>query len=289
MNLNQLRIFATVFEKKGFSAASRELNISPTAVSKQIRQLEEDLGIQLFYRTSTQFEVSEQGADFYSKSKSILDDMDTLKDSVLSSKGIPTGSIKVFATQAYASRFIVSFMEEFCRLYPQVRLNLDIADRIPDVQQEGIDLCFGLLRHWDQDLIQKKLFSTQYGVYAARSYLEESGWPETPQDLRQHKFILHGRIPDASEIEFIDGDKIEVTPYVSVSDHHALIKLVEDGVGLATLLDYMVDSLKDTNELVRVLPDYEMPRMNFFTYYSTDRYKKPAAQVFLKFIEEKTR
>lgn len=129
------------------------LRISPTGVSKQIKILENDLTTHLVKCSSTSFEITDAGLLFYNQCQQIVRDVDGLKETVLSMKSSPSGPMRVFASQSFAEHFIVPWLPEFHARYPRVVVNLDIADRLPDLQKEGIDLCLGITTPWNPELI----------------------------------------------------------------------------------------------------------------------------------------
>jgi DNA-binding transcriptional LysR family regulator len=287
MNLNQLNIFVTVVEQKGFSAASRLLGISPTAVSKQVQSLENHLSVQLIIRTSTTFEVTDVGMLFYGNCKKLIKDFSNLEDLTQSFQQEPSGSLRVFSSSAFAETFIVPHMSEFTAIHPKIHLTLDIADRIPDVQREDIDLCFGLIGHWDQDLIQKKFISTRTGIYASPVYLEKYGEPKSRKDLENHRFICHANRPDSQTITFSKGPSIHIEPSIAVNDHTALLTFAKDGLGPIVLFEFMAQALVEAGQLQPILTNEEMPVENYYVYYPPTHHMKPAAKAFLDFVFSK--
>ncbi len=284
MNLNQLKIYITVVEQKGFSAASRLLNLSPTAVSKQVRSLEDHLGVQLILRTSTTFDITDVGMLFYDNCKRLLKDFTNLEDLTQSFQQEPSGSLKVSSSVAFAETFIVPHMSEFISRHPKILLTLDIADRIPDVQREDIDLCFGLIGHWDQDLIQKKFISTRTGIYASPAYLEKHGEPKSKKDLQNHRFICHANRPDSQTIAFKKGPSIHIQPSIAANDHTALLAFAKDGLGPIVLFEFIAQPLVESGQLKPILTNEEMPAENYNVYYPPAHHMKPAAKAFLDFV-----
>lgn len=280
-------MFVTVVEKQGFSSAARHLNFSPTAVSKQIKALEDGLGIQLIYRTSTKFEITDVGEMFYTHCKRLLKDMDNLEDMVQSFQNEPRGNLSVFSTTAFADTYITPYLKEFISLYPKVLITLDVADRIPDVQKEGIDLCFGLIRHWDNDLIQKKLFTSRPNIYAAPSYLKVHDEPKSIKELHDHKFICHGNRPDNLMITLKGGASILVTPSLVINAHEAFISAALQGLGLIVLFDFTARDNVEKGQLVQLLTGEEMESENYNVHYLATQHPKPAAKAFLNFVISK--
>lgn len=287
MNLNQLKIFVTVFECKGFSAAARQLNLSPTAISKQIRNLEDALNVQLIERTTTKFEITDVGNLFYSHCMGILREMDDLKGIVQSYRTDPIGDLRIFSSIAFGEIFILPHLKEFSSKFPKVLLNLDFGDRIPDVQKEKIDLCFGLAGQWDSELVQKKLLKTSPCLLAAPSYLETNGEPTSRQDLMNHQFICHSNRPDSLMIPFKRGDSVFIKPHMFVNNYHALLACAINGLGLIYLYDYIAKPLIAAGQLKQIMPHEDMVELTYYAFYSPTNYMKPASREMLDFIVSK--
>jgi len=287
MNVNQLKMFVTVVESRGFSAAARQSNVSATAVSKQIKALEDMLGTQLIYRTSTKFQITDVGEMFYTHCKRLLKDMDNLEDMVHSFQSEPSGNLFVFSTTAFADVYITPHLKEFSTLYPRVLMTLDVADRIADVQKEGLDLCFGLIRHWDGDLIQKKLFTSCPNIYAAPSYLKSHDEPKSIKELLDHKFICHGNRPDNLMVTFRDGLSIQVTPSLVVNAHESFMSAALQGLGLIVLFDFTAKNHVEKGQLVQLLVGEEMASENYHLHYPATQHPKPAAKALMDFVLSK--
>jgi DNA-binding transcriptional LysR family regulator len=287
LNLNQMHMYVTVVEQRGFSAAARELNLSPTAISKQIKNLEGILGVQLVDRTSTRFEITDVGDLLYSHCKLILKDIVNLEDIVHSFKAEPSGKLSVFSTMAFAAVYITPHIKEFCALYPKVELTIQIEDRLADVQKEGIDLCFGLTLHWDLELIKKKLFSTPQHIYASPSYIESHGEPKNIRNLEDHRFICHTNRVDSTTLPMKDGTKIQVTPSIFVNDHWAFMSFAFEGLGLIAHADFVVKESVGKGQLKRVLLGDELMPVEFCVFFAPTPHRKPSAKVFLDFIVSK--
>jgi DNA-binding transcriptional LysR family regulator len=287
MNLNQMKMFVTVVEHKGFSSAGRHLNLSPTAISKQIKSLEDILGLQLIVRTSTKFEITDVGDLFYDNCKRILKDVDSLEDVVQSYQNEPSGKLLVFSTSAFAEIYLVPHIKEFLTHYPKITLTLDVGDRFADIRKEGIDLAFGITEHWDQELIQKKLITTGFGFYASPSYLKQHGEPQTRGDLLDHFFICHSGLPNPNLVYFRNGDTLEVRASVMTNDNAAYLSFAKDGLGVLVTLDVAAKALVCAGLLKKILEKEELPFANYNVYFSPTQHLKPASRAFLDFVMSK--
>ncbi|WP_198027352.1 LysR family transcriptional regulator [Candidatus Paracaedibacter symbiosus] len=287
MNFQQLKIFVSVVECQGFSAAARLLNLSPMAVSKQIRSLENILNVQLIERTSTRFQITEIGLLLYKHAIHILKDINNLKDIVLSFHNEPKGELRIFSSIAFGEKYIIPNLKEFLQIYPKILLNLDLSDRVPDVQREGIDVCFGLVSHWDVELIQKKLLEGTPCILAAPSYIEKYGEPYERKDLSKYKFICHSNRPEPLSINFSNGDVIDIKPSIFINNHKAFLSCAIEGLGLIYTYDFLAKDLINKGQLKRILSGEETPKVSYYSFYSPTHHIKPASRLMLDFILNK--
>ncbi len=286
MNYNQLKVFTTVVECHGISAAAVKLNVSPTAVSKQIKNLENILCVQLIQRTTTHFKVTEVGMALYKRCQQIHQQVNSLKDMVQSYRNEPCGELKLFSSIAFGDSFVLPHIKAFTEAYPKILLELEINDRIPDVQNESIDICLGLAGHWDQNLIQKKLFTTQSRLWAAPSYLKAYGQPVKSEELINHHFICHSNRPTPYTLSFQDGSTITLQPRILVNNCQALFATAVAGMGIVQLYDFMIKGRVYEEQLEMIDVQKTFPETSYYGFYPPSSFLKPAVRAILNFFQE---
>lgn len=284
MNLYQLRIFVKVVGSRGFSAAARQLQLSATAISKQIKELERILGAELIQRTTTRFEVTEIGLLFYQQCLPLLQGAENLKNFMTIWNNEPGGELRILSSMAFGEIFIIPHLKRFRELYPNVLLTLELADRIPDLNAERLDLCLGLAGHWDANLIQKKLLTAEPVLLAVPNYLERYREPLSRDNLEQHYFICHSNRPEPLKLQFKEGPSCTVRPSLSVNSHTGLLSCAVDGLGIAYHYDFIAQPLLESGQLKRILSHEAMPEVNFYAFYPPTDHLKPAARVMLDFV-----
>lgn len=281
---DQFETFALVVEQNSFAGAARKLNISPAAVSKQIQLLEKRLGAQLLNRTTRQIALTDIGRVFYEHCQRIFSELREAESSVSYLKGEPSGSLNIMTNIHFCDRYITPHLDEFMSKYPAVDINLELADRIPDLSKEKIDAVFGIAGGEQTDLSQRKLLETRLILVASPEYLQEHGTPSTPMDLTKHQYITHNRRNNNHTICLKDGKEVYLTPHLVLYHSAAMLKSVKQGLGIALIPEYAVaDELAD-GSLVEVLSEHMPGSLNLFVYYQKSQYIQPKIRQFIEFV-----
>ena len=271
-------------EQQGITAAARYLKISPAAVSKHIKALEEHFNLKLLRLAKRGPELTDEGRLFLNKAKLVFEQIRELEETMALLNGKPQGVLRIFSTVAFGEHFLIPFLRYFQNLYPALEINLVMDDRIPDPQTEGFDILLGLAGHWKEDLIQKKLFSTCYLLCAAPEYLRAHSPIRTIKDLYQQRFMAPSHRPDSKILFSVKGKEIEVklTPLIKASSGLALLQLAEQGQGLVNLYDFVVAASMEKGFLEQVLPQYEQPPQNIYCFYSRSSSRQSKVRAFLE-------
>ncbi len=195
--LNQLATFIQVAENSSFAKTARSMKLSTAAVSKQIGLLEDSLGVQLLHRSTRRVELSEIGQIYYEHCKRIMSELSEADAAISKTHQEPFGELKVTSGRHFGERYIVPHLADFIKSYPKVRINLELAERIPDLEKEGVDILIGMSLPGPPDSIQRVIEKTRYVLSASPAYLKKFGIPKKPEDLIEHRYITHSmRHPD---------------------------------------------------------------------------------------------
>ena len=217
-DLSQMKTFILISELGSLAAAARKLGISPAAVSKQLTRLEEELGLQLLLRSTRRIELTEVGISYCLQCRRILEEMEAASALISQIKVVPNGALKVVSGRHFAASYIVPHMKEFLMKYPKIELNLELAERVPDIDMEAIDVLIGMSISATGEAIQKRIAATSYSLCASPGYLEQFGRPEKPDDLKNHRYIAHSMRKPDNELLFHDKEVVTLTPYIRVND-----------------------------------------------------------------------
>lgn len=290
MDWDKLRIFHAVAEAGSFTHAGESLNLSQSAVSRQISALEESLNVSLFHRHARGLILTEQGELLYRTAHEVFAKLAMAEAQLSESKDRPKGQLKVTTTVALGSTWLTPRMGEFLEVYPDVTVDLLLDDRELDLSMREADVAIRMAPPRQPELIQRHLMTVHMHVYAAPSYIKRYGLPKSPEDLEQHKVIVYGEetkppVPDVNWLLKlgVKGDGLR-RPNLTVNNVYAIQRAAQAGLGLAALPEFMVQG---TSNLVRVMPDIEGPRIDAYFVYPEELRNSKRIQVFRDFLLRK--
>jgi len=290
MDWDKLRIFHAVAEAGSFTHAGESLNLSQSAVSRQISALEESLNTALFHRHARGLILTEQGELLYRTAHEVFAKLAMAEAQLAESKDRPKGRLTVTATVALGSTWLAPRMGEFLDIYPDVGVDLLLEDRELDLSMREADVAIRMAPPRQPGLIQRHLMSVRMHIYASDSYIQKHGEPKRPEDLDQHKIIVYGEesrgpLPGVGWLLQVGGSKDRPRrPVLSVNNIYAIQRAAQNGIGIAALPSYMH---QDVQPLVRVLPELEGPRIDAFFVYPEELRNSKRIQVFRDFLIRK--
>ena len=188
--LENIRVFVRVVELGSFSAAGRNLRLSPAVVSHRIQQLEGHVGIRLLNRTTRQVQPTEQGMLYYEACLEVMRAVEQAETSVAGAGAAPRGTLKVTAPLVFGRRILAPLIPEFQTIVPNVEVQVRMSDHLLDLIKEGVDAAVRLSVPADSSLVIRKIADCPRVLCAAPSYLEAHGEPSTPDELRNHNCLL---------------------------------------------------------------------------------------------------
>lgn len=287
MDWDKLRIFHAAAEAGSFTHAGEVLNLSQSAVSRQVSALEYDLGVTLFNRHARGLILTEQGDDLYRTAHDVFMKLEAAQARLTDSKERPSGTLRVTTTIGLGSTWLTARINNFIDLYPDIDLQLQLADNELDLNMRESDVAIRLHKPTQADLIQRKLFTVHFHLYASSSYLKRFGPLTNIRDIDKHRIIAFGKpYPDhLKEMNWIlqvnmDG-RNERTPTLTVNNIQAMRKAAECGVGVALLPDYVID--KDAG-LIQIPIEGEVPSFDSYFVYTEDMRSSARVQAFRDFL-----
>ena len=262
MDWDKLKIFHAVAEAGSFTNATINLNLSQSAISRQIQSLEQDLKVQLFERHARGLTLTENGEYVFKTAHEVITKLKEVETSLGDQKSKPSGKLTITTVRSFGTHWLTPRIQEFMRLNPEIEIELVFDDKELDLSTRQADIGIFMRRPKQLNYIQRKLMDINYHIYGSNKYLEKHGMPKSINDLSKHNFISFGRgapspvfNPDwALKLGIKDNKKRK--PVMKVNSVMGLLLAVESGVGLAALPDYLVSLSRN---VIKVLPSVEGP------------------------------
>ena len=290
MDWDKLKIFHAVAEAGSFTSATVNLNLSQSAISRQIQSLEEDLKVKLFERHARGLTLTENGEYVFKTAHEVISKLKEVETSLSDQKNHPTGKITITTVRSFGTHWLTPRIQEFMQLHPEIEVELIFDDKELDLSTRQADIGIFMRRPKQLNYIQKKLIDINYHIYGSTKYLEKYGMPKTITDLNKHRFISFGKgtpspvyNPDwALKIGMKDNKKRK--SIMKVNSVMGLLLAVESGVGLAALPDYLS---YQSNNIIKVLPKVEGPITEAHFVYPQSMKNVARVQAFRNFLYSK--
>ena len=270
MDWDKLKIFHAVAEAGNFTKATYALNLSQSAISRQIQSLEQELKTQLFERHARGLSLTENGEYLFKTAHEVISKLKDVESALIDKKDKPSGKLTVTTFVSFGTTWLTPRIQEFMKLNPEMEIELIFDDKELDLSTRQADIGIWARRPKKLNYIQKKLIDIHYHIYGSTKYLEEHGHPKTVLELNKHKFISYGKgapspvlNPDwALKLGLKDNKKRK--PVMKVNSVYGLLLAVQSGVGLAALPDYITVSVPN---IAKVLPNVEGPKTEAYFVY----------------------
>ncbi|HVZ27064.1 MAG TPA: LysR family transcriptional regulator [Rhizomicrobium sp.] len=260
MDWDKLRIFHAVASAGSFTHAGQSLGLSQSAVSRQISALEEEISTPLFQRHARGLTLTDEGELLYGAVSDVLGRLAAAEEQLKNLHDSPRGSLKITASHGIGSYWLVPRLKEFMKEYPSVEIHLLMDDHELDLSQREADLAIRMRAPVQADLIQRKLFTVHYHMYASKEFVKTRGQPKVMEEIGEFPIVVYGESagPEIKEVNWLlDHYRRHFKPgsrgsIVRINNLTGILLAVEEGLGIGVLPDYVA---ANQPELVRVLPD----------------------------------
>jgi DNA-binding transcriptional LysR family regulator len=286
--LHALGTFVRVVETGSFSAVARESNISNSAVTRLVGQLEEHFGVRLFHRTTRHLGLTEDGQDLLMHARQLIDAAAGLEDTLGRHRAAPAGRVRIGLTNGGA-RLLTPGLAELHRTYPGLAIDVVVREHFDDLITDRLDLAVRVGQPVDASLVARLIGGFGRALVAAPSYVEEHGAPATPEDVSGHVCIVHDSGPDSLHWHFSGRGGpylIEVESAFSATTSNVVRQAALAGQGIALLSEPLVHEDINGGRLNRLLPDYPTDRSLLYLVYPSRRYLAPRTRVVIDFVVE---
>ncbi len=286
MDWDKLRVFHAVAEAGSFTHAGDALNLSQSAVSRQISALEENLQVALFHRHARGLILTEQGESLNRTVRDVFAKLAMTEALLTESKEKPTGRLKVTTTVGFGSHWLASRVGSFLAAYPDVTMTLLLDDSDLDLAMREADVAIRMHAPKQPDLVQRHLMTIRWNIVASKQYLSQRGTPGRPEELDDHALILFGDYrPPVADINWLaQAGRRAGQPrraVLEVNSLHAMAMAVRAGVGIAALPTWMSE---ESEGLQSMLPDLKPPKMDVYFVYPEELRNSKRVAVFRDFL-----
>tara|TARA_R110002072_G_scaffold517_40_gene3324 strand:- start:3084 stop:3974 length:891 start_codon:yes stop_codon:yes gene_type:complete len=290
MDWDKLRIFHAVAEAGSFTHAGEQLNLSQSAVSRQISALEDSLRVPLFHRHARGLILTEQGELLYRTAHEVFGKLAMTEALLTESKDRPRGVLRVTATVAFGSTWLAPRMRDFLEIYPDIEMHLVLSDKELDLSMRAADVAIRMSPPRQADLIQRHILAVHMHAYASADYIKRNGQPNSVEELDNHPIVVYGQdtrppVPDVNWLLRIGRKSNQMRKAaLTVNNVYAIMKSVANGCGVGALPEFMIQKGSD---LVRVLPEEEGPRIDAYFCYPEELRGTRRVEVFRDFLLRK--
>ncbi len=286
MDWDKLRIFHAVADAGSLTHAGEQLNLSQSAVSRQIRSLEESLNTTLFHRHARGLILTEQGELLFDAAAAMAKRIDTASARIRDSEEEVFGELRVTTTVAFGSLWLAPRLPALYAKYPDLKIDLILDERVLDLPMREADVAIRMKEPSQADLIRRRLMSVNMRLYATPEYLAQAGTPETLEELAKHRLICQ----NVTSAQVSAGATFvrelltyDVSSTLTVNNYFGVLQAVLAGLGVGVLPDYVIEDFPD---IVRVLPDIESGEIPVFLAFPEELRQSKRIAAFRDFVSE---
>ncbi|MCG6901879.1 MAG: LysR family transcriptional regulator [Rhodobacter sp.] len=286
MDWDKLRIFHAVADAGSLTHAGETLHLSQSAVSRQIRALEESLNATLFHRHARGLILTEQGELLFDATSSMYRRLDTAEARIRDSKEEAIGELRVTTTTGFGTLWLAPRLPALYEKYPDLKIDLMLEERVLDLPMREADVAIRMKEPSQADLIRRRLMSVRMRLYATTDYLKAHGTPKRISDIADHRLICQ----NTSSSQVAAGASLvqellthDVQSLLTVNNYYGVLQTVRNNLGIGVLPDYLTE---DFPELMRVLPDVESHEVPVFLAYPEELRNSKRIAAFRDFVME---
>ena len=287
----RIRAFTQVVSSGGFAAAAREMGLSRSQVNKLVIALENELGVQLLYRSTRVVTPTETGLAFNERCVAILASLDEAERAIAQLHEEPRGRLKVNAPMTFGTMYLAPALADFVVQYPDLQMQLTLNDRFIDLLEEGFDVTVRIAKLQESaSLIVHPLTTAPKVLCAALGYLERHGTPTHPNDLRHHLCLHHEQlgVEDQWTLVGAEGEQtISVKGVMCSNNGEVLRDAAVRGLGIALLPRFIVEPELQQGTLQIVLPDYHPPELSISVIYPVHHHLSTKVRLLVDFLQKR--
>lgn len=286
----EMRVFAAVVDAGSFVSAADDLGMSKAAVSRYVSELEQRLGARLLHRTTRKLSLTQEGEVFLARCRDILASIAESEAEISTRADTASGLLKVSVPVSFGIIHLAPLWSEFLEAHPRVALDVQLADRVVDLVEEGLDLAVRIARLPDSSLVSRQLASTRLVLCAAPEYLQRRGAPQHPGELAQHDVIGYSLLAMGDLWQFTGPDgpvTVKVRPRLWTNNGDSCVAAAVRATGIQLQPTFLVARELAAGRLVEVLPEYRSVELGIYAVYPTRKFVLPKVRALLEFLSAK--
>lgn len=280
-------MFSAVVDASSFVAAADSLGMSKAAVSRYVSELEQRLGVRLMHRTTRKLSLTPEGEVFLARCRDILASIESSEAEISTRSVTASGLLKVSVPVSFGIRHLAPLWSEFLSDHPQVTLDVQLADRVIDLVDEGFDLAVRIARLPDSSLISRQLASTRLVLCAAPSYLKRRGTPAHPSELAQHDVLGYSLMAMGDQWQFTGPEgplSVKVRPRMWTNNGDSCVAAALQGSGIQLQPTFLIDDELASGQLVEILPQFRSVELGIYAVYPSRKFVLPKVRAMVEFL-----
>ena len=280
-------MFSAVVDASSFVAAADSLGMSKAAVSRYVSELEQRLGVRLMHRTTRKLSLTPEGEVFLARCRDILASIESSEAEISTRSVTASGLLKVSVPVSFGIRHLAPLWSEFLSDHPQVTLDVQLADRVIDLVDEGFDLAVRIARLPDSSLISRQLASTRLVLCAAPSYLKRRGTPAHPSELAQHDVLGYSLMAMGDQWQFTGPEgplSVKVRPRMWTNNGDSCVAAALQGSGIQLQPTFLIDDELASGQLVEILPEFRSVELGIYAVYPSRKFVLPKVRAMVEFL-----
>ncbi len=289
--LRAMSTFVRIVEGGSLTSAAEALQTSLPSVVRTLAMLEALLGVRLLNRTTRRLSLTDEGREYYERSKRVLADVDEAEAALSARRAAPSGRLRVTASVMFGRLRVAPVVADFIAKHPAIQVELLLLDRVVDLVEEGIDVGVRIAQLPESSLIAVPVGETRRVVCATPAYLKRAGAPKVPRDLLSHRCVAFSGLGQTNEWTFGGGapQKIAVRPVLLTNQVDAALDACLRGLGCAQFLSYQVQAALDVGTLKRMLTAFEPAPVPIHVVYAHARLLSANVRAFVDFAVPRLR
>ena len=291
IDFNEIYVFVKVVEAGSFVGASKQLGMPSTTVSRKVQKLEEALGVRLLQRSTRKLYLTDVGQQYFERCQQSLVGLEEATTMASQARSMPSGVLRITSPMDFAVNYLQPWVDDFLRTYPEVNIELEVADRYVDLLDERIDIAFRSGELEDSSLVARRIGPKQSILCASPDYLARAGQPGAAEDLIQHDCVIMGTslANQHWRLRTEGGEvKVSVKGRYAVDNMQLVVNALVSSMGIALVPYPLVHALLKKGELVQVLKGCEPAVQSIYVVYPSHKQLASHVRAFIDYVVEQT-